>query len=163
MREGRRSLSGPLTRLFCGLPRCSPTLRRERSRRSRGCLSAASDTSSRSIRSNRRRALRERWSSSTLDKLRLQKLMLRMAPSTGTYAPRHETGAAPRIACPSPMMCELLHMTGDLCCDASKAPDFRGRYEDLRGKQARIGRTRRGTRRERHAGRSPGAAPWVLR
>jgi hypothetical protein len=37
--------------------------------------------SSRSIRSSRRRASRERWSSSTLDKLRLHRLMRGMAPS----------------------------------------------------------------------------------
>ena len=63
----------------------------------RNCLTAARDISSRSIRSSRRRASREHWSSSTLDKLRLQKLFLGMAPSIATYAHQHGAGAAPRV------------------------------------------------------------------
>ena len=115
MRQGRRSLSGPLTRLPCRPPAYSPTLRRETSRRSRGRLTAAHDMSSRSIRSSRRRASRERWSSSNRNKLRLQKSILGMAPSiAGTLSATSRSGAA-QIVRRSPSKCELLHIGGALC------------------------------------------------
>jgi hypothetical protein len=71
-----RSLSGPRAQRSSGAPRCMLTLR------SRDCLTAARHMSSRSIRSSWSSASRERWSISTLDKLRLQNLTLGMAAAT---------------------------------------------------------------------------------
>ena len=78
MRESRELLSG---RTLWGAPPSLPTLRNLTSLQNRECTTVARDMNSRSIRSSRRRASRERWSSSTLDKLRLHMLMLGMAPS----------------------------------------------------------------------------------
>jgi hypothetical protein len=112
MREGRRSLSGSLSWLSCGALRYMPTLKRQSTRRSRDCVTAARSMSSRSIRSSRSRASRERWSSSTLGTLRLQKLVRSMAPSISRMPPSAagRPGAAPRIARRLAKMCELPHI-----------------------------------------------------
>jgi hypothetical protein len=73
--------SGPLVLLSRGAPSYISTLKRQRSRLSRECFTAAHGVSSRSIRSNRRRAARERWSSSLLGTLLLDRLVLITAPS----------------------------------------------------------------------------------
>lgn len=63
----------PLVRRSCGAPPYMPILKRPRSRLSRECCAAADGSSSRSIRSSRRRASRERRSSSALGRLLLQR------------------------------------------------------------------------------------------
>jgi hypothetical protein len=73
--------SGPLVLLSRGAPSYISTQKRQRSRLSRECFTAAHGVSSRSIRSNRRRAARERWSSSLLGTLLLERLVLITAPS----------------------------------------------------------------------------------
>src|SRR5262249_23366999 len=86
-REGRRLLHDPLTRFPCGAPRALPTLRRLTSRQNQECATVARDMTAGSIRLSRRRASRERWSSSTLDTLRLHRLMLGMPMPPSLHSP----------------------------------------------------------------------------
>jgi hypothetical protein len=87
MREATDRSAVPLVPLSHGAPPSIPTLKKQRSRLSRDCVTAAGGMSSRSIRSLRRRAARERWSSSTLGTLSLQRLVVIMAPSTARPPP----------------------------------------------------------------------------
>jgi len=106
MREGRQLLSGLLIRLACGAPPYTPTLRRQRNRRTRECVTAARSTNSRSFRSSRRRASRERWSSSTLGTLRLHGLVLGMVPPLLTPPATVDGSTEPvRRRSPSALVC----------------------------------------------------------
>jgi hypothetical protein len=125
VREGRRSLGGPLVPLSHGAPPYIPKLKTQRSRLSRDCGTATGGISSRSIRSHRRRAARERWSSSTLGTLSLQRLVLIMAPSTARTPPAKTGGGAAPIARRSPKMCEPLHIAGDSFCGGGRAAGHR--------------------------------------
>jgi hypothetical protein len=120
MREGCRLLSGPLTRFPYGAPRSLPPLRRLTSRPNQERATLARDTTSGPIRSSRRRASRERWSSSTLDKLRLHRLMLGMTPSSARTPPVRAGSGATQIVRRSPKMCELLHTSPTICAAATR-------------------------------------------
>ncbi len=113
VREDRRFLSGPLDRLSRRSPYCIPTLKRQRTRLSPESLTAARGTSNRSSRSNRRRASRTRWSSSTRDTLRFHRSAFGMAPSIMRACPRPqpEAGAALNIVLSSPPRCEPGHIS----------------------------------------------------
>ena len=87
IREGHLSISGPPRATLYGAPPSIPTLGKQRSRLSRDCVTATGGMSSRSIRSRRRRAARERLSSSTLGTFLLHRLVLIMVPSTARQPP----------------------------------------------------------------------------
>jgi len=109
MREGRRSLSGPLTRLCSGSPPYRRTPRKKCSRRSRECITAArGTTSSRSICSSRRRPSRARWSSSTFGRP-FHRLAFNMATSIARTLSAAAGGGAAPISSGAAKTCELPH------------------------------------------------------
>ena len=116
MREGSRLLSG-LTRLFCRPLPNSPTLR-ERSRRAPELPQCSTRYEQPFYLLKPEARLARRWSTSTLDKLRLQKLILGVAPSIARTLPSRSRESVLPIACLFPKMREPLHI--------SSAIDVRG-------------------------------------
>jgi len=82
--RGRRLFSGPGVRLA---RHPSPGLAKPKRQRTRLTVTAARDTSSRSICSSRRWASRARWSISTRDALLLHRIAFNMAPSIARTPP----------------------------------------------------------------------------
>jgi len=110
--------SSLLTRLVCEVP--PPPLPPSKKR----FFPAAGGMRSHSIRSSWRRASRERWSSSILDKIRHQSSYFGTAPSISPTLPR--SGAVSRIAFRSGLMCEPLHTSSyfglSRCPEAGSGP-----------------------------------------
>jgi hypothetical protein len=141
-REGHRLLSAPLVRHSHGAPPYIPTLKRQRSRLSRECVTATGSMGSRSIRSSRRRAVRERWSSSTLGTLLLHRFVFIMAPPE-RERPQRKPGTAPPISRRSPKVCEPLHTAGDLFCERAGRPALAPDVTTCRGARHQRGRVDR--------------------
>jgi hypothetical protein len=91
-----------------------PRRKRQKTRLSHESATAARGTSSRSIRSSRRRASCARWSSSTRGTLLFHRFAFSMAPSITRTLPTAARGGAAPISRPSPNVCELHHITRDL-------------------------------------------------